>query len=136
MVTVSDDGKGIDEDVIQFRPESVGVGIGGMRQRVTELGGTLRLVNANPGTVVEVVIPVGQAAPVRARFRFRHRSRQPKPTDLCCFALIVLPIFSLIVRARYFVFVCLDLDFFVLDIKTKAVVDAHVLVGNPDQRKE
>jgi PAS domain S-box-containing protein len=60
VVTVSDDGKGIDEDVIQFRPESVGVGIGGMRQRVTELGGTLRLVNANPGTVVEVVIPVGK----------------------------------------------------------------------------
>jgi PAS domain S-box-containing protein len=60
MVTVSDDGKGIDEDVIQFRPESVGVGIGGMRQRVSELGGTLRLVNANPGTVVEVVIPVGK----------------------------------------------------------------------------
>lgn len=57
-VTVSDDGKGIDEDVIQLRPESVGVGIGGMRQRVTELGGTLRLANANPGTIVEVVIPV------------------------------------------------------------------------------
>jgi len=57
MVTVRDDGKGIEEPVIQLRPESVGVGIGGMRQRVTELGGTLRLANANPGTVVEVVIP-------------------------------------------------------------------------------
>ena len=56
-VTVRDDGKGIGEQVIQLRPESVGVGIGGMRQRVTELGGSLRLANANPGTVVEVVIP-------------------------------------------------------------------------------
>jgi two-component system NarL family sensor kinase len=56
-VTVSDDGKGVDEDVRQLRPDSLGVGIGGMRQRVTELGGTLRLVNANPGTIVEVVIP-------------------------------------------------------------------------------
>lgn len=56
-VTVSDDGKGVDEHVRQLRPDSLGVGIGGMRQRVTELGGTLRLVNANPGTVVEVVIP-------------------------------------------------------------------------------
>lgn len=56
-VTVRDDGKGIEEQVIQLRPESVGVGIGGMRQRVTELGGTLRLSNANPGTIVEVVIP-------------------------------------------------------------------------------
>jgi signal transduction histidine kinase len=57
FVTVRDDGKGIEEQVIQFRPESVGVGIGGMRQRVTELGGSLRLSNANPGTIVEVVIP-------------------------------------------------------------------------------
>ena len=56
-VTVRDDGKGVEEQVIQLRPESVGVGIGGMRQRVTELGGTLRLANANPGTIVEVVIP-------------------------------------------------------------------------------
>jgi len=59
-VTVSDDGKGIDPEVMQLRPDSVGVGIGGMRQRVTELGGTLRLENANPGTIVEVMIPVGR----------------------------------------------------------------------------
>lgn len=57
VVTVSDDGKGIEEQVIQLRPDSVGVGIGGMRQRVNELGGSLRLANANPGTIVEVVIP-------------------------------------------------------------------------------
>jgi signal transduction histidine kinase len=41
-----------------------------MRQRVTELGGSLRLANANPGTIVEVVIPTirhGQfGVPVRA----------------------------------------------------------------------
>jgi len=57
VVIVRDDGKGIEEQVIQLRPDSVGVGIGGMRQRVTELGGRLRLANANPGTIVEVVIP-------------------------------------------------------------------------------
>ena len=57
VVSIRDDGKGIDEQVVQLRPDSVGVGIGGMRQRVTELGGTLRLANANPGTIVEVVIP-------------------------------------------------------------------------------
>ncbi len=60
LVTVQDDGKGIEEQVIQFRPESVGVGIGGMRQRVMELGGSLRLSNANPGTIVEVIIPIVQ----------------------------------------------------------------------------
>lgn len=59
-VTVSDDGKGIDREIAELRPESIGVGIGGMRQRVTELGGRLRLENANPGTIVEVVIPVGK----------------------------------------------------------------------------
>lgn len=57
VVTVSDDGKGIEEQVIQLRPDSVGVGIGGMRQRVNELGGSLRLANANPGTILQVVIP-------------------------------------------------------------------------------
>ena len=45
-VTVRDDGKGIEEQVVQLRPDSLGVGIGGMRQRVTELGGSLRLANA------------------------------------------------------------------------------------------
>jgi len=57
VVTVSDDGKGIEDEVSRLRPESVGVGIGGMRQRVMELGGSLRLANANPGTIVEVIIP-------------------------------------------------------------------------------
>jgi signal transduction histidine kinase len=64
VVVVSDDGKGISETIVQQRPESVGVGIGGMRQRVTELGGRLRLSNANPGTVVEVVIPSRRASPL------------------------------------------------------------------------
>jgi signal transduction histidine kinase len=57
VVTIRDDGKGIEEPVVQLRPESVGVGIGGMRQRVSELGGRLRLANGNPGTIVEVVVP-------------------------------------------------------------------------------
>jgi len=64
-VTVKDDGKGIEEQVIQLRPDSVGVGIGGMRQRVNELGGSLRLSNANPGTIVEVIIPSRRPDPLR-----------------------------------------------------------------------
>ena len=43
---------------MKFRPGNVGVGIGGMRQRVEEFGGAIRLSNSNPGTVVEVIIPV------------------------------------------------------------------------------
>jgi hypothetical protein len=33
------------------------VGIGGMKQRAKEFGGELRLTNANPGTLVELIIP-------------------------------------------------------------------------------
>jgi PAS domain S-box-containing protein len=58
MVEIRDNGKGMEEGVTKFRPGTIGVGIGGMRQRVEEFGGMLRLSNANPGTVVEVVIPV------------------------------------------------------------------------------
>jgi len=57
---VRDDGKGIEEQLIQLSPESLGIGIGGMRQRVSELGGSLRLANANPGTIVEVTIPANR----------------------------------------------------------------------------
>jgi signal transduction histidine kinase len=56
-LTVRDDGKGIAEGTAHFQPGSIGVGIGGMRERVREFGGELRVVNANPGTLVEVVIP-------------------------------------------------------------------------------
>jgi len=45
---------------MRFRPGNVGIGIGGMRQRVEEFGGALRLSNANPGTIVEVIIPVAE----------------------------------------------------------------------------
>ena len=50
VVSVLDDGKGIDERIAELRPEKVGVGIGGMKQRAREFGGELRLRNADPGT--------------------------------------------------------------------------------------
>lgn len=62
-VTIRDDGKGIDESVTEFRPDSIGMGIGGMRQRVKEFGGELRLASANPGTLVEVMIPTKHLSP-------------------------------------------------------------------------
>jgi len=72
VVTVRDDGKGISNHVAEFRPDSIGIGIGGMRQRIKEFGGELRLRNSNPGTIVEVIIPIkspaayDQAVPVAA----------------------------------------------------------------------
>lgn len=56
-VSVRDDGRGIPDDIATFKPGSVGVGVGGMRQRVKEFGGELRLMNAGPGALLEVIIP-------------------------------------------------------------------------------
>jgi PAS domain S-box-containing protein len=56
-VAVRDNGKGIGKKVADLRPDSVGVGIGGMKQRAKELGGELRLTNAHPGTIVQLEIP-------------------------------------------------------------------------------
>jgi len=56
--TICDDGVGVPDEIAEFRPDSVGVGLGGMRQRIKELGGELLLRNTHPGTIVEVVIPI------------------------------------------------------------------------------
>jgi hypothetical protein len=63
MVSVRDDGKGISAGVMEGRPDSIGVGLGGMRQRVKEFGGELRLENCNPGMRVEVRIPARSCPP-------------------------------------------------------------------------
>lgn len=59
---VRDNGKGLTEGAMKLRPGAIGIGIGGMRQRVEEFGGELRLADAKPGTVVEVIIPVAEQA--------------------------------------------------------------------------
>lgn len=62
VITIRDDGKGISKGVAEFQLRSIGVGLGGMRQRVKEFGGVLRLANANPGTCVEIAIPSSSLA--------------------------------------------------------------------------
>lgn len=59
-ISIRDDGRGISRHIEQFHPESLGIGIGGMRQRVKEFGGDLRLRNAHPGTLLEVTLPAPQ----------------------------------------------------------------------------
>jgi signal transduction histidine kinase len=72
-VTIRDDGVGVPAEIAEFRAGSIGVGIGGMRQRVKELGGKLLLRKAHPGTIVDVVVPIVPApsetsgVPVTAR---------------------------------------------------------------------
>jgi two-component system NarL family sensor kinase len=65
LIKIRDDGKGIDDPVAELRPGSIGIGIGGMSQRAKEFGGELRLVNVDPGTLVEVAIPSLSAAAQR-----------------------------------------------------------------------
>jgi signal transduction histidine kinase len=65
-VAIQDDGKGIPEAVAQFRPGVAGVGISGMIQRLKKLGGNLKMVNTNPGTLVEAAIPIQSAPPDRS----------------------------------------------------------------------
>jgi signal transduction histidine kinase len=69
-VTVRDDGKGITDEIAAFNPEKIGVGIGGIRQRIKEVGGVMTLRNGQPqGAILETVIPIamgaahGQSAP-------------------------------------------------------------------------
>jgi PAS domain S-box-containing protein len=57
VVKIQDDGKGIEHPIAELHPGSIGIGIGGMNQRAKEFGGELRLLNADPGTVVQVEIP-------------------------------------------------------------------------------
>jgi len=63
VVTVRDDGHGISKQIEELQPDSVGVGIGGMKQRAREFGGELRMRNAHPGTVVEILIPFTSVLP-------------------------------------------------------------------------
>jgi|SRR5579862_1649407 signal transduction histidine kinase len=60
-VSVRDDGVGVLEHSAQFRSGNSGVGIASMRQRAKELGGEVRIRNASPGTIVELVIPIPPA---------------------------------------------------------------------------
>lgn len=57
LLRVRDDGIGAGQQTMQLQPGSIGVGIGGMRERARELGGEFRMLNGNPGTIVEIVIP-------------------------------------------------------------------------------
>ena len=65
-LSVWDKGKGLPEGILQHRNLSVpalGVGILGMGERVKQLGGRMALRHGQPGTVVEVSLPlVGEMA--------------------------------------------------------------------------
>ncbi|MFZ0638695.1 MAG: GAF domain-containing sensor histidine kinase [Candidatus Acidiferrales bacterium] len=58
-VTVSDDGQGIPDGVLDHssRTKAVGIGITGMRERVGQLGGSLEIETGRNGTIVQATVP-------------------------------------------------------------------------------
>jgi signal transduction histidine kinase len=68
MCSVCDDGKGIPQQVLEFRNESMGIGIAGMRQRVKEFGGELQLRNTGSGALLLATIPLVADVPPATTF--------------------------------------------------------------------
>jgi signal transduction histidine kinase len=69
---VRDDGRGVSDRVSNLQPDSIGIGISGMIQRLKEFGGELRVKNGSPGTVVELTIPIDQSAENCAQSKAGH----------------------------------------------------------------
>lgn len=63
-LTVTDDGKGIPEEVLaRFRDGAAsGIGLAGMRERLAEFGGEFRVESSSGGSIVEAVIPTNACA--------------------------------------------------------------------------
>jgi two-component system sensor histidine kinase UhpB len=78
--TVRDDGKGISDSVSKLQPDSIGIGISGMIQRLKEFGGELRLQNASPGTIVELAVPIDQLAANHGQSEARPREAVAEAT--------------------------------------------------------
>ncbi|MGA8762767.1 MAG: PAS domain-containing sensor histidine kinase [Candidatus Sulfotelmatobacter sp.] len=65
IVRVRDFGKGIDADTTTgMVPITSGAGIGGMRERLKQFGGNLKISRAEPGTLIEATIPLFQLAQI------------------------------------------------------------------------
>ena len=63
-LTIGDNGKGIPNDLLtRFQSDGTdtGVGLSGMRERVSELGGQLKIHTSTAGTTIAAVIPLAKA---------------------------------------------------------------------------
>ena len=61
LLEVCDEGRGIPPEMVQRvlnHGIGLGVGIAGMHERVVQLGGRFGILQANPGTLVKVVLPI------------------------------------------------------------------------------
>jgi signal transduction histidine kinase len=59
---VEDRGRGIPPEVLKRGATgTIGVGIGGMRERLRQLGGSLEIMRRDPGTLVRATVPIAQS---------------------------------------------------------------------------
>ena len=72
FVSVVDNGKGIGGQLEDLESGSCGIGLIGIKQRAEELGGHLILRNAEPGTSVEVTIPLRNSRAQSVVARAQH----------------------------------------------------------------
>jgi signal transduction histidine kinase len=67
VLQVRDSGRGIGPALLSTSSDdfrSLGVGIPGMRQRIRQLGGELRISSSSRGTIVTATVPVGDACEI------------------------------------------------------------------------
>jgi two-component system, NarL family, sensor kinase len=65
FLAIRDEGCGITPEILESIEDggaNIGVGIGGMRERARQLGGSIAIQSANPGTLVQVKFPVLRSA--------------------------------------------------------------------------
>jgi PAS domain S-box-containing protein len=61
LLTITDEGKGMPSATAPEEPKKnrkLGVGIAGMRERVSQLGGRFEIAVGNPGTIIKAVFPM------------------------------------------------------------------------------
>jgi len=65
ILKLHDDGKGIPRRIMDgFRAgEAGGIGLAGMRERLAELGGTLKVESGPPGTCITATLPTRECDP-------------------------------------------------------------------------
>lgn len=82
MLRVADDGKGIPQEILaRFRGGAApGIGLAGMRERLAEFDGQIRVESSIAGSVVEAMIPTGAGAETKVvshkRLKFRREAAQ------------------------------------------------------------
>jgi signal transduction histidine kinase len=76
-LTVRDTGKGIPRNVLEGVRKGgahVGVGLAGIRERVTELGGSLDVQSNGSGTILKATIPIAETRRNREKVASPHRA--------------------------------------------------------------